>query len=87
MEMEQAIRSATEECRRLRVRFRSPEGRVYEREMEPYGIRDGNLVAFSYYRDEFRELPLADILALTDTGKRFVPRQHARMRGSVPLEA
>ncbi len=87
MEMEQAIQSATEECRRLRVRFRSPEGRVYEREMEPYGIREGNLVAFSYYRDEFRELPLTSILSLTDTGKRFAPRAHARMRNCVPLEA
>jgi predicted DNA-binding transcriptional regulator YafY len=86
MEHEQTIRSAAEERRRLCVRFRSPEGRVYEREMEPYGIRGGNLVAFSYYRDEFREVPLADILSLTDTGRRFDPRPHARMSGLDSLE-
>jgi hypothetical protein len=43
--------------------------------MEPYSIRDGKLVAYSLYRDEFRTLPISDIIGVDVTPRTFVPRR------------
>lgn len=72
---EDVIRDAGRQHRRVRVRFQDSPGNVYDREYEPYAIENGALVAFSYMRDEFRTLPLRDILEVEVTSRTFVPRR------------
>lgn len=74
-EFENALREAGREQRRVLVEFESTPGTVYERELEPYAIRDGELVAFSYLRNEFRTLRLADVRRVEVTPRSFVPRR------------
>lgn len=72
---ERLIREAGREQRRVLVRFESSPGTVYERELEPYAIRDGELYAFSYLRNEFRTLPMTDIRNVELTPRNFTPRR------------
>jgi predicted DNA-binding transcriptional regulator YafY len=74
MDFEETIREAGRQHRRIRIQFRGPSTE-YDREMEPYSIRDGELVAYSLYRDEFRTLPLAAITGVDVTTRTFVPRR------------
>jgi predicted DNA-binding transcriptional regulator YafY len=74
MDFEMIIRDAGRQHRKVRIQFKGP-GTEYDREMEPYAIRDGQLVAYSLYRDEFRTLPLADITGVDVTSRTFVPRR------------
>ncbi len=74
MDFEEMIRDAGRQHRRIRIHFRGPNTE-YDREMEPYAIRDGELVAYSLYRDEFRTLPLAAITGVDVTTRTFVPRR------------
>ena len=72
---EGTIRAAARENRRVMVRFETDPGQVAEREFEPYAIEDARLIAYSYLRDEFRELPLADIRGVEITPRTFAPRR------------
>ena len=74
MDFEETIRDAGRQHRRIRIQFRGPNT-DYDREMEPYAIRDGELVAYSLYRDEFRTLPLSAITGVDVTTRTFVPRR------------
>ena len=72
---EELIREAGREQRRVLVKFESTPGTVYEREFEPYAIENGELVAFSYLRDEFRTLRMDDISRVEVTPRSFTPRR------------
>ena len=74
-DFETTLREAGREQRRVLVQFESTPGTVYERELEPYAIRDGELYAFSYLRNEFRTLRMADIRRVEVTPRSFTPRQ------------
>lgn len=72
---EELIREAGREQRRVLVKFESSPGTTYEREFEPYAIRNGELVAFSYLRNEFRTLRMNDIRRVELTPRSFTPRR------------
>ena len=72
---EDTIRTAARENRRVLIQFENVPGELAEREYEPYSIANDTLYAFSYLRDEFRELPLADIRRVEITSRSFVPRR------------
>ena len=72
---EELIREAGREQRRVLVKFESTPGTVYEREFEPYAIENGELVAFSYLRNEFRTLRMDDIRRVEMTPRSFTPRR------------
>jgi predicted DNA-binding transcriptional regulator YafY len=74
-DVERILREAARERRRVIVNFEYAPGKHYDRELEPYAIREGELVAFSYLRDEFRTLPLADIRRVEVTPRSFEPRR------------
>ena len=74
-DFEQLIREAGREQRRVLVKFESTPGTVYEREFEPYAIENGELVAFSYLRNEFRTLRMDDIRRVELTPRSFTPRR------------
>jgi predicted DNA-binding transcriptional regulator YafY len=63
----------------VRIRFSYPgasEGEVeYEREMEPYKIEGGHLVAYSYYRGAFRTVELDRIINVQLRPESFAPRR------------
>lgn len=61
---------------RATCQFRGERGRTtYRRLWEPYGIRDGHLLVFSYFRDEFRRVPLESIVDIVVTDETFRPRR------------
>jgi hypothetical protein len=72
---EGAIRAAAREHRRVMVRLEIDPGHVAERELEPYAIEESTLVAYSYLRDEFRRVPMADIRGVEITPRTFAPRR------------
>jgi predicted DNA-binding transcriptional regulator YafY len=72
---EELLRAAGRDNRRVMIRFENTPGQEVEREMEPYRIEDDVLHAFSYYRNEFRTLPLADIRGVQVTARTFTPRK------------
>ena len=72
---EGTIREAARENRRVMVRVEITPGELCERELEPYAIEDANLVAYSYLRDEFRRVPMADIRGVEITPRTFAPRR------------
>ena len=74
-DFERLIREAGREQRRVLVKFEVRPGTVYERELEPYAIRDGELHAFSYLRNEFRTLRLDTIRRVELTPRTFEPRR------------
>lgn len=75
-DIENALRDAARQRRRVLIQFASGvPGGEYEREMEPYAIRNGELVAFSYFRDEFRTVPLAEIRGVEVTPRSFEARR------------
>lgn len=74
-DVERVIREAGREQRRVLVRVESTPGNRYERELEPYAIKDGELVAFSYLRDEFRTVPMKEIYSAELTPRSFTPRR------------
>lgn len=78
-EFEQVLREAGREQRRVLVEIESNPGTRYERELEPYAIRDGELHAFSYLRNEFRTVPLADVRRVVVTPRSFVPRREVEL--------
>lgn len=75
MDFETVIRDAGRQHRKVRIQFKGTPSTEYDREMEPYSINDGQLVAYSLYRDEFRTLPIADITGVDVTPRTFVPRR------------
>ncbi len=73
---EQLLREAGRQRRSVKIRLELESGTETEREMEPYAItEDGVLIAFSYFRDEFRTVPLKEILGVRVTDKTFSPRR------------
>ncbi len=74
-DFESVIRDAGRQHRRVRVRFQDSPTTVYDREYEPYAIENGEVVVFSYLRDEFRKLPLRNILDVEVTSRTFTPRR------------
>ncbi len=74
-DFEAIIREAGREQRRVLIQFESTPGTVYERELEPYSIENGELYAFSYLRNEYRTLPLRDIRRVEVTPRTFTPRR------------
>jgi predicted DNA-binding transcriptional regulator YafY len=78
MDFEMILRDAGRQHRKVRIQFKGHSS-DYDREMEPYAIRDGQLVAYSLYRDEFRTLPIADITGVDVTPRTFVPRRQVEL--------
>ncbi len=76
---EDVLRHAARQHRRVMISFRGSSGREYEREMEPYAIKDGELIAYSYFRDEFRTVRLADIASVEITPREFTPRREVEL--------
>lgn len=74
-DFERLIREAGREQRRILVKFEVRPGHEYEREFEPYAIRDGELHAFSYLRNEFRTLRMDTITRVELTPRTFQPRR------------
>lgn len=74
-DIETILRDAGRQRRRVLINFSSEPGQEFEREMEPYAIRDGELYAFSYFRDEFRTLAIADIKSVEMTPRSFEARR------------
>lgn len=79
MDWSDVLRDAGRQNRRVRIRFSYPGASEpdveYEREMEPYKIEDGQLVAYSYYRGAFRTLPMDRILDVQLRPESFEPRR------------
>lgn len=73
------LRDAGRQNRRVRIRFSYPgasDGNVeYEREMEPYKIENGQLVAYSYYRGGFRTIDIDRIINVQLRPESFEPRR------------
>ncbi len=78
-DFESVIREAGRQHRRVRVRFQDSPTTVYDREYEPYAIENGQVVVFSYLRDEFRTLPLHSILEVEVTSRTFTPRRKVEL--------
>ncbi|HLV25866.1 MAG TPA: WYL domain-containing protein [Gemmatimonadales bacterium] len=74
-DVEQVIRDAGRQHRRVLVRVNPRAGEAYERELEPYGIVDGVLHAFSYLRNEFRTVKMEEIADVKITPRSFEPRR------------
>lgn len=75
---EETLRDAGRQMRkvRMRVRYEAESGQTeYERSYEPYSIENGELVAFSLFRNEFRTIPLADISRVQIMQGGFRPRR------------
>ncbi|MDE3126592.1 MAG: hypothetical protein KGL38_01230 [Gemmatimonadota bacterium] len=80
--VEDLLRQAGRECRRVRAtyRFHGESGVTeHERHWEPYAIRDGHAVVFSYLRNEFRSVPLKHIVNIEIHDAVFEPRQPIEM--------
>jgi hypothetical protein len=76
--IEATFREAARMCRRVRAtgRYRGADGdHLYQREWEPYAIEGDEVVVFSYFRDEFRRVPLDEIVALEISDRTFRPRR------------
>jgi predicted DNA-binding transcriptional regulator YafY len=76
--VEDLLRQAGRERRRVRAtyRFLGESGdTVRERNWEPYAIRDGHAVVFSYFRNEFRSVPLKHIVDVEIHDVQFEPRR------------
>jgi len=73
----ETLMHAARNSQRVVVRFEGVgvPGSEYERELEPYGVQDGDLIAFSYYLDEFRTVPLQNIRSVEITDRTFLPRR------------
>ena len=78
-DIERAIRTAAEQCRRVIVRYRSSTGTEYEREMEPYALSESELFGFEYFNSEFRKVPLSSIVHLEITPRHFEPRREVEI--------
>jgi hypothetical protein len=74
-EHEEIIREAARQRRRVAVRMQYTNGQEYEREWEPYAIENGELLAFSSFRDEYRRVKLDDILSVEISPRTFEPRR------------
>lgn len=80
MHFEDIIREAGREQRRVLIQVETtPGGSYYERELEPYSIENGRLIAFSYLRNEFRSLALAEIRSVEITPRSFKPRRKVEL--------
>ena len=76
--VESTLREAGRQHRkvRARIRFTAERGETeYERSYEPYAIEQDAVVVFSLVRNEFRTIPLADILRVEMTDGQFRPRR------------
>ena len=73
----ETLMHAARNSQRVVVRFEAVgvPGEECERELEPYGVKDGELIAFSYFLDEFRVVPLKNIHAVEVTQRTFLPRR------------
>lgn len=73
----ETLMHAARNSQRVVVRFEGTgvPGSEYERELEPYGVKDGELIAFSYFLDEFRTVPLQSIRNVQVTDRTFSPRR------------
>lgn len=81
-EVESTLREAARQRRkvRARIRFAAERGETeYERSYEPYAIEDGAVVVFSLFRNEFRTIPLVDILGVEMIDGEFRPRRPIEM--------
>ena len=78
-QFETIIREAGREQRRVLVEIESTPGTRYERELEPYAIADGELLAYSYLRDEFRTVRMADVRGVQVTPRSFTPRRDVEL--------
>lgn len=80
--VESTLREAGRQHRKVRARIRfSAEGgeTQYERSYEPYAIEHNAVVVFSLFRNEFRTIPLADIMRVEMTDGEFRPRRPITM--------
>ncbi len=76
--VEDLLRKAGRERRGVLAtfRFQGESGvREVERHWEPYAIRDGHAVVFSYFRNEFRTVPLKHIVNVKIHEREFEPRR------------
>lgn len=75
-DIENALREAARQRRRVLIQFGADaQNSDYEREMEPYAIQNGELYAYSYFRHEFRTVPLASIRGVEVTPRSFEARR------------
>ncbi len=76
--VEATLREAGRLRRRVRVtgRYRGEDGeQLYQREWEPYAIDGRFAVVYSYFRDEFRRVPLDEIVRVEISDLEFTPRR------------
>ena len=72
------LRDAARQCRRVVLRIRVPGpagGQALVREVEPYALRNGRLLAYSYFSSEYRTVPVRCIEAVEPRPETFVPRR------------
>jgi predicted DNA-binding transcriptional regulator YafY len=72
------LREAARQRRRVRVTYHyQGADRVWEaeRHWEPYGVEGDTAIVFSYFRDEFRRVPLHEIKHVEITDETFEPRR------------
>ncbi|HET7631644.1 MAG TPA: WYL domain-containing protein [Gemmatimonadaceae bacterium] len=77
-QVENLLRQAGRQRKSVSVTYRyQGEGgaQEHERHWEPYAIRDGHAVVFSYLRNEFRTIPLKHILSVQIRDREFEPRR------------
>lgn len=76
--VEETLRQAGRARRRVRATYRfHGDGSIkeFERQWEPYAIRDGHALVFSYFRNEFRTVPLHHIVKVEIHDREFEPRR------------
>jgi hypothetical protein len=81
-QVEELLRTAGRQHRRVRATYQY-EGehgvQQCERYWEPYAVRDGAAVVYSYFRDEFRTVPLAHIVDVEICAQEFKPRREVEL--------
>ena len=80
--VEDLLRKAGRARRRVRATFlfHGDSGmKEVERHWEPYAIRDGHAFVFSYFRNEFRSVPLKHIMNIEIHDREFEPRRPIEM--------
>lgn len=76
---EDTLREAGRTLRRVLVKLETTPGETYEREFEPYAIENGDLIVFSYLRNEYRTVSLGDIRGVEITPRSFTPRRPVQL--------
>jgi len=68
------IREAALSQKTIILEYRDADGKVTQREAEPYEINDKGLYAFALNRDAIRLFKIDNIISVRNTGHPFIPR-------------